>query len=137
MGILIGIDFGLKRSGIAVSDPMKIIASPLTTIETSQLIIFLDDYIPKEKVEKIILGKPLNLKGEMNPLEKDIQKFITILTKNHPNIEIIRIDERFTSSISKDIMLASGIGKMKRRDKSLLDKISASIILESYLGSLK
>ena len=129
----IGIDYGKKRTGVSISDHNKGISFPLDTIETSKLIIYLENLIPSENIEKVIIGKPLKLKNQLHELENDIIQFIELLQSIFPDIIIDRIDERYTSKISNLIIRQSGINKKSRMNKSIIDKISASLILESYL----
>ena len=129
----IGIDYGKKRTGISISDYDKIISFPLETVETSNLINFLKDLTKKEKIEKIIIGKPLKLNNKIHALENEIVDFIESINRDFPNISIHRVDERFTSKISNKILNQLETKKKIRMDKSIIDKISASLILESYL----
>jgi putative Holliday junction resolvase len=129
----IGIDYGLKRTGVSISDYSKVISFPLDTIDTSTLIIFLEDLIPNENIEKVIIGKPINLNNQLHELENDILQFIELLQSIFPKIIIERVDERYTSKISSFIIRQSGVNKKSRMNKSIIDKISASLILESYL----
>ena len=133
MSRILAIDFGNKRTGIAVTDNLQMIASSLTTVETKNIISFLQDYMRKEEVECIVIGKSINLDNTDNEIEKNIQSFIVDLKKNFPQTKIERIDERFTSKIAQRTIIDSGIKKMERRNKSLVDKVSATIILQSYL----
>ena len=129
----IGIDYGLKRTGVSISDYNKVISFPLDTIDTSTLIIFLEDLIPNENIEKVIIGKHINLNNQLHELENDILQFIELLQSIFPKIIIERVDERYTSKISSFIIRQSWINKKIRMNKSIIDKISASLILESYL----
>ena len=129
----IGIDYGKKRTGISISDFNKVISFPLDTIETKNLIFYLKDLIVNEKIEKVVIGKPLKLNNELHELEIDIIQFIKSLKSIFPQIIIERIDERYTSKISSSIIRQSGINQKSRMNKSIIDKISASLILESYL----
>ena len=129
----IGIDFGKNRTGISISDYNKVVSFPLETIETDSLIEFLKELSRKENIEKIIIGKPLKLNNTVHDLEKDIIDLIKSLNKYLPDITIERIDERYTSKISKKIIDQLYSKKKIRMDKSIIDKISASLILESYL----
>ena len=129
----IGIDFGKKRTGISISDYNKVVSFPLETVETDSLIEFLKELSRKENIEKIIIGKPLKLNNMVHDLEKDIIDLIKSLNKYLPDITIERIDERYTSKISKRIIQQLNSKKKIRMDKSMIDKISASLILESYL----
>ena len=129
----IGIDYGKKRTGISISDYDKIISFPLETVETTNLLNFLKDLTKKEKIEKIIIGKPLKLNSKIHSLENEIVDFIESINRTFPNISIHRVDERFTSKISNKILNQLETKKKIRMDKSIIDKISASLILESYL----
>ena len=129
----LGIDFGKKRTGISISDYNKVVSFPLETIETDNLLDFLKELSTKENIEKIIIGKPLKLNNLVHDLEEDIIDFIKSLNKFFPDITIERIDERYTSKISKKIIDQLYSKKKIKMDKSIIDKISASLILESYL----
>jgi len=129
----LGIDFGIKKSGVSISDSNKLISFPLETIETKNLLDYIRQISIDENIEIVVIGKPLKLNNEIHDLEEEIVKFIKSLKNHLPNIQVERIDERFTSKISKQIIINSGVGKKKRRDKLIIDKISASLILESYL----
>ena len=129
----IGIDYGKKRTGISISDYDKIISFPLETVDTKNLIHFLKDLTKKEKIEKIIIGKPLKLNNKIHALENEIVDFIESINRSFPDISIHRVDERFTSKISNKILKQLETKKKIRMDKSIIDKISASLILESYL----
>ena len=129
----IGIDYGKKRTGISISDYDKIISFPLETVETINILNFLKDLTKKEKIEKIIIGKPLKLNNKIHVLENEIVDFIKLINKTFPYISIHRVDERFTSKISNRILNQLEIKKKIRLDKQIIDKISASLILESYL----
>ena len=133
MGRILAIDFGQKRTGIAVTDELQIIASGLTTVDTNELITFLTAYTQKENVEKIIVGKPKQMNNQDSESEVYIQTFLTELYKKLPNIPVEREDERFTSKMAFQTMIDSGLKKKQRRNKGLIDEISATIILQSYL----
>ncbi|WP_103865270.1 Holliday junction resolvase RuvX [Aquimarina sp. I32.4] len=133
MARILAIDYGGKRCGIAVTDESQIIASGLTTVDTKDLLQWLEGYVAKEEVELFIVGEPKRLHGEPSESEKLIQPFLEKLHKVLPTIPVKRIDERFTSKMAFDTMLASGISKKKRKDKALVDQISATIILQDYL----
>lgn len=135
MGRLLAIDYGTKRTGIAVTDELQIIASGLTTVTTTDLIVFLQDYIKLEKVDKFIIGLPKQMNNEASESEIYIQKFLKQLTKEIPQIPIERVDERFTSKIAFQTMIDSGLKKKKRKNKALVDEISATLILQSYLSN--
>lgn len=136
MARILAIDYGAKRCGIAVTDESKIIASGLTTVDTKELLGWLQDYVAAEEVELFVVGEPKRMHGEASESEKLIQPFLEKLSKILPNIPVKRIDERFTSKMAFDTMIASGISKKKRRDKKLVDQISATIILQDYLYNL-
>ena len=133
MAKAIGIDYGKKRIGIAISDSLQMIASVLITIDTPNIFTFLKDLIEKEEIDCVVVGEPKNLDGSSTDSTEITEKFVEKLSKKHPQIPIKRIDERFTSKIAKQSILDAGIKKMKRRDKALVDKVSAAIILQSYL----
>ena len=123
----------MKKSGVSISDSNKLISFPLETIETKNLLNFIKQISINENIEIVVIGKPLKLNNEIHDFEEEIVKFIKKLKIQLPSIQVKRIDERFSSNISKQIILKSGLRKKKRREKFLIDKISASLILESYL----
>jgi len=133
MGRIIAIDFGTKRTGIAVTDELQLIASGLTTVDTKELMSFLKEYMAKETVEAMVIGEPKRLNNEPSQVEDRIISFRESVIKNFPNLKIIRQDERFTSKMAFQTMIDSGIGKKKRQNKALVDQISATIILQDYL----
>lgn len=135
MARLLGIDFGQKRTGIAVTDEMQIIASPLDTVETSKLLDFLDIYFKTEQVECVVIGQPKRFNGEFSDNEENILKFIGKFKGKFPKMKVQRVDERFTSKLAFQAMIDSGMKKKKRQDKGTIDKISASLILENYMNS--
>lgn len=135
MSRILAIDYGRKRTGIAVSDPLQIIASGLTTVPTHQLMDFLLNYIKQEQVECIIIGHPKQLNNEDSENMKNIILFINRLKKILPDMPVQLVDERFTSVLAHQIMLAGGLKKKDRQNKALVDEISATIILQSYLES--
>ncbi len=124
----------MKRTGIAVTDPLKMIASGLTTVLTTDLMGFLETYVQQEEVERIVVGAPRRMSNEASELEGSISKFLLELGKQLPQIPVSRQDERFTSKLAAQSMLEGGMKKKKRRDKALLDEISATLILQSYLS---
>ena len=132
---ILAIDYGEKRTGIAVTDELQIIASGLITVKTGELIKFLIDYTNKEQVELFIVGLPKQMNNSDSESEKHILSFLKQLKKSLPKIPIKRIDERFTSKIAFQTMIDSGLKKKQRRNKGLVDEISATIILQSYLYS--
>ena len=135
MGRILAIDYGQKRTGIAVTDTLQMIANGLATIETKELERFIVDYVAEEDVSVIVVGKPTQMNGENSENMKRIEPFFNRLKKLFPDKEITYYDERFTSVLAHQAMLQSGIGKKARQDKGLVDKISATIILEDYLQS--
>ncbi len=136
MARILAIDYGGKRCGIAVTDESQIIASGLTTVDTKELLSWLKAYVLQEKVELFVVGEPKRLHGEASETEQLIQPFLEKLNKALPDIPVKRIDERFTSKLAFDTMIASGISKKKRKNKALVDQISATIILQDYLYNL-
>jgi len=133
LGRILAIDFGKKRTGIAVTDQMKIIASGLTTVDTKTLISFLKTYTSKEKVDLILVGKPKQMNNTDSESEALIVPFLKKLEEQIPKILIHRVDERFTSKMAFQTMIDSGLRKNQRKNKALVDEISATIILQSYL----
>ncbi len=133
MGRILAIDFGEKRTGLAVSDPLQIIASGLTTVATPQLLAYIKDYVSKESVEEFVVGAPKQLDNTDSESEVHIQPFLKKLAAQFPKIPVIRIDERFTSKMAFQTMIDSGLSKKQRRNKALVDEISATLILQSYL----
>ncbi|MBK6364137.1 MAG: Holliday junction resolvase RuvX [Saprospiraceae bacterium] len=127
------IDYGLKRCGLAVTDPLQIIVTALTTVATASLFSFLEKYISEEKVEKIVFGHPVHKDGVDTYLVKDILHLEKLCKKKWPHLETDFQNESFTSTQAKQIMLESGMNRKKRQDKSMVDKISAVIILQRYL----
>ena len=134
MGRILSIDYGKKRTGIAVTDPLKIIASGLTTVETQKLVPFLKDYFGKEGVEEVIIGMPTNMDDSDTHATPLVRKFIEQFKKNFPAIPIHEVDERFTSKMATQAMLEMGLKKKQRQNKALVDEISATIILQEYLN---
>jgi len=134
MGKVLAIDYGKKRCGIAVTDDLQIIASGLTTVETSKLIHFLKDYVSQNDVELFVVGEPKQMNNQPSENEALIKPFLEKLIKTFPNTPIKRVDERFTSKMAVQSMLASGLKKKKRQNKALIDEISATIILQTYLN---
>jgi putative Holliday junction resolvase len=133
MARLLAIDYGTKRTGIAITDEFQIIASGLTTVNTKELLSFLKDYLNKENVERFIIGEPKQLNNEASESEESIKPFLVKLSKQFPNTPIVRVDERFTSKMAFQTMIDSGLKKKQRQNKALVDEISATIILQSYL----
>lgn len=133
MGRILAIDYGTKRTGIAVSDPLRIIAGGLVTVETKELERWLADYFTREEVSTIVLGKPMQMDGTPSETWRYVEPLAARLRRAYPDKEICFHDERFTSVMAHRTMLESGIGRMARRNKALVDKISATIILQSYM----
>lgn len=136
MSRIIAIDLGTKRTGLAVTDSLRIIATALETVPTAELLVYLKKYFEKEKVEIIVVGMPKNLKNEDTDTTNMVRKFIEKLTLTFPSMKIKTIDERFTSSMALDAMIAGGMKKKDRREKGNVDKISATFILQSYMEVL-
>jgi len=133
MGRLLALDFGKVRTGIAVTDELQIIASGLTTVKTNDLFKFLDNYVSKEKVELFVIGEPKQMNNQPSESEALITPFIKKLGNKYPAIPIKRVDERFTSKMAFQTMIDSGLNKKQRRNKALIDEISATIILQTYM----
>ncbi len=135
MGRILGIDYGRKRTGVAVTDPLQIVAGNLATVPTHTLMSFIKDYIAREQVERIVIGQPTQLNGEPSESMKYITPFVNRLRKELPDMPIVMYDERFTSTIAHRAMIDGGMKKSDRRDKSRVDAIAATIILNDYLQS--
>lgn len=133
MARIISIDYGKRRTGIAVTDPLQIIANGLATVSTSQLYSFLVDYMSKEQVERIVIGKPMQPNGKPSENLARVQQFVAQWKKAHPDVPIDYVDERFTSVLAHRAMIDGGLHKKARQDKALVDEISATIILQSYM----
>ena len=133
MGRILSIDYGGKRTGLAVTDPLKIIATGLCTVETSKLLAFLKDYFSKEQVELVIIGMPVNWDDSATHATPLVQKFIKEFQKNFPAIPIKEVDERFTSKLASQAMLQMGLKKKQRQNKAMIDEIAATIMLQEYL----
>jgi len=134
MSIILGIDYGVKRTGLAVTDPLKIIASSLRTIETKFVLDYLFDFYSKNEIDMVVIGLPRQKDNTDSLVEKKIKKFIYNLKKRIPDINIDRYDERYTSKIAMKTIIESGVRKKKRKDKGLIDAISATILLQSYIN---
>lgn len=137
MARILAIDFGLRRTGLAVTDPMQIIASPFQAVESGTLISFLESYFMKEEVELIVVGDPKNLDGTANPLSQQVHKLVRELEKKFPEKKVVMVDERFTSKMAQQSIIQSGLKKKDRRQKSLTDIVSAALILQHYLDLRK
>ena len=136
MGRILAIDYGQKRVGLAVTDEMQIIATGLTTVHVKDIWKYLADYLKKEKVECIVFGEPKDLMNRPSDSTRFIEPFVGALIKKYPDIPVKRFDERFTSKMAHDTMLEGGLSKSKRQNKALVDTISATIILQSYMNSI-
>ena len=137
MARIMAIDLGRKRSGVAVTDPLQIIANGLTTVESHKLVDFMMDYIKNEEVEQIVIGEPKDMKNNPSDCSKYIEPIVNRLKKLLPDMKIVRYDERFTSVMAHQTMIDAGLKKSKRRDKELVDTIAATIILQSYMESVR
>lgn len=133
MGQILAIDYGKVRTGIAATDDLQMIASGLTTVETPKLADFLKSYFSENNVDEIVIGLPTDLKGNMSDIETEIQKFISVFEKEFPDKKINRLDERFTSKMASYFISQSGKNKKQRQEKGLIDKVSATILLQNFL----
>ena len=133
MGRILALDYGSKRTGIAVTDQLQLIASGLTTVATSELMDFLSKYIASEKVELILVGEPKQKDGSHSDIEEEIRKFLKKFSEEFPAMKILRVDERYTSKMAFQTMIDSGLKKKQRQNKALVDEISATIMLQQYL----
>jgi putative Holliday junction resolvase len=133
MSRILSIDYGIKRTGIAVTDELQIIASGLTTIPSETAIAFLTDYFSKENVSKVLIGEPKQMNGEPSESTPIIEKFVTAFKTAFPEMKIERVDERFTSKMAFQTMIDSGLKKKQRQNKGLVDEIAATILLQDYL----
>ena len=137
MGRILAIDYGRKRTGLAVTDVLRITANPLLTIETKELLGWLQEYFAKEQVDEVVIGHPTQMNGEESESMNYIRPFMGVFKKTFPTIPITMYDERFTSVLAHQAMIAGGMKKKARQDKATVDKIAACIILEGYLDSLR
>ncbi len=133
MARVMALDYGVKRTGIAVTDELQMIASGLTTIDTPSLLNFLEDYFKKEKVETVVVGEPKQKDNSASQSEVFIAEFLKKFAEKFPEMKLVRVDERFTSKMAFQTMIDSGLKKKKRQNKALVDEVSATIILQSYL----
>lgn len=136
MARIISIDYGKKRTGIAATDPLKLIANPVSTVETKSLITFLKDYLAANSVELIVVGKPSQLNGQPSESMRYITPFVESLKQTFPNVPVVFYDERFTSTIAHQAMIMGGMKKSDRQKKANVDCIAATIILNDYLQSI-
>ena len=137
MARILSIDYGRKRTGIAVTDPLQLIAGGLATVSTSELFDWLQQYLQREPVERIVIGEPRQPNGEPSENLQRVQQFVNRWRKVHPEVPIDYYDERFTSVLAHKAMLDGGLRKKARQDKALVDEISATIILEDYMRAMK
>jgi putative Holliday junction resolvase len=131
---ILAIDYGMKRTGIAVTDELQIIASGLTTIPSETAIAFLKDYFAKESVSKVLIGEPKQMNGQPSESTPVIEKFVADFIQVFPNMKVERVDERFTSKMAFQTMIDSGLSKKQRQNKALVDEIAATILLQDYLS---
>ena len=136
MGRILAIDYGKKRTGLAVTDPLRITPGGLATVASSELLQYLSEYIPREGVDLVVVGYPRQMNNEESESMRYIRPFVAKLEKRFPQLRIVYYDERFTSCLAQKTILESRIGKQKRRNKALVDEVSAVIILQSYMESL-
>lgn len=136
MGRIMALDYGTKRTGIAVSDPLRIIAGGLDTVPTHTLLDFLNRYMAENEVDVIVVGRPAQMDGSPSESMRHIEPFVKKLTARFPSVQVEWFDERFTSVLAQRAIIDSGVPKMKRRDKALTDKVSATIILQGYMESI-
>lgn len=135
MGRILSVDYGQKRVGIAASDELQIIATGLKTIASKDIWTFLKEYLSQEKVDCIVVGKPTDMQNKPSDASRFIEPFVRKLIKTYPDIKIDRFDERFTSKIAREAMISGGLGKKRRQDKALVDTVSATLILQSYMAA--
>jgi putative holliday junction resolvase len=136
MARIMAIDYGLKRTGIAVTDPLQIIASALTTIESARIFTFLEEYFKKEKVELILIGDPRNLDDSPTDLTEDVQRIIGIMQRKFPSIPIKTVDERYSSMMASRAMVDMGMKKSRRKEKGQVDQMAAAMMLQDWLSKL-
>jgi putative holliday junction resolvase len=136
MGRILALDYGQKRVGIAVTDESRIIANGLTTVHVKDVMAFLKDYLAKENVDCIVVGEPRDMKNQASDASRFIEPFVKHLKKQFPDIVVDRMDERFTSKMAFQTMIDAGLGKKSRQNKELVDTISATLILQSYMEAL-
>jgi putative Holliday junction resolvase len=135
MGRILAIDYGQKRAGIAVTDPLQLVANGLTTVHVKDIWSFLSAYITSESVDCIVVGEPRTMQNLPSDAARFIDPFVVKLKKTFPDMKIVRVDERFTSKMAHDTMLSAGLSKTQRRNKELVDTISATLILQSYMNT--
>lgn len=133
MGRILAIDYGRRRTGLAVTDPAQIIPGGLTTVATGELLKFLDDYMKRERVERVVVGWPTQTNGEPSENQRRVAEFVRAFERRHPDVPVVRQDERFTSVIAHRTMIDAGLSRKRRQDKALVDEISATLILQQYM----
>lgn len=131
---IVAIDYGIKRTGIAITDELQIIASGLTTVPSETIMVFLKDYFSKENVAKVLIGEPKQMNGQPSESALIIEQFVEKFTKEFPEMKVERVDERFTSKMAFQTMIDSGLKKKQRQNKALIDEIAATIMLQDYLS---
>ncbi len=136
MARIMCLDYGTKKIGVAVTDPLQLIASPLETVETSSIIVFLENYFGENEVETLVIGEPLHPDGQPAQIHGQVLDFYKKLEKKFPTIELALQDERNSSKNAKQVILQSGAKRKKRQDKTLVDKVSASLILQDYMQEI-
>ena len=133
MGRILAIDYGRRRTGLAVSDPAQIIPGGLTTVATGELLKFLDDYMKRETVERVVVGWPTQTSGQPSENQQRVAEFVRAFERRHPDVPVVKQDERFTSVIAHRTMIDAGLSRKRRQDKALVDEISATLILQQYM----
>lgn len=133
MGRILAIDYGRRRTGLAVTDPAQIIPGGLTTVATGELLKFLDDYMKRETVERVVVGWPTQTSGQPSENQKRVAEFVRAFERRHPDVPVVKQDERFTSVIAHRTMIDAGLSRKRRQDKALVDEISATLILQQYM----
>jgi putative holliday junction resolvase len=134
MARIMSIDYGLKRTGIAVTDPLQIIAAALTTVDSARIFKFLDEYLRKEEVELILIGDPRNLDDSATSLTADVQRIIGIMQRKYPEIPVKTVDERYSSVMASRALVEMGLKKGRRREKGIVDQVAAAMMLQEYLA---
>lgn len=135
MSRILAIDYGFKRTGLAITDPLQIIASGLTTVNTPELLSYLTKLIPSEDIQTVVVGLPKQMDGSPSQSFEMIEEFIQKFKTQFPGVQIVRIDERFTSKIASRTLVDSGLKKKKRQEKGLIDEVAATILLQDYLAN--
>jgi len=136
LGRILAIDYGQKRVGLAVTDELQMIATGLDTVHVKDIIHYLKDYVNREKVDRFVVGLPVQMNNQPSDAQRFIEPFVKNLRKQFPEIDVVRFDERFTSNLAHDAMRTAGLKKKDRQNKALVDKISATLILQSYMQSI-